>query len=168
MPVVAATRQEAEARLDEINGVIVRDHALAQLSEYLQLDARTFDLDSPLPASVGDETRSEANKSRFSLIVDLARRDRLTVRQLLQRVGGGRGHFLQAGTAKDIADTMQQWFEAGAADGFNVMCPVLPGDLQSFSDLVMPELVARGLRPATPSTGTLRQIYGAARPDRRA
>jgi N-acetyl-S-(2-succino)cysteine monooxygenase len=164
MPVVAATRREAEARLDDINGVIVRDHAMAQLSEYLQVDARNFELDSPLPASIGDESSSQANKSRFSLIVDLARRDHLTVRQLLQRVGGGRGHFLQAGTASEIADTMQQWFEAGAADGFNVMCPVLPGDLQSFSDLVVPELIGRGLRPETPAGGTLRQAYGIGRP----
>lgn len=164
MPVVAKTRGEAEARLDDINGVIVRDHAMAQLSEYLQLDASGFDLDSPLPASVGDESRSEGNKSRFSLIVEIARRDRLTVRQLLQRVGGGRGHFVQAGTASDIADTMQQWFDAGAADGFNVMCPVLPGDLQAFSDLVIPELISRGLRPEASTSGTLRETYGIARP----
>jgi FMN-dependent oxidoreductase (nitrilotriacetate monooxygenase family) len=160
MPVVAATRREAQARLDAINGAIVHDHAIAQLSEYLQLDARTFDLDAPLPAEIGNENTSEANQSRFALIIDLARREQLTVRQLLQRVGGGRGHFLQAGTPSDIADTMQQWFEAGAADGFNVMCPVLPGDLQSFSDLVMPELVSRGLRPSDKCPGTLRQVYG--------
>jgi FMN-dependent oxidoreductase (nitrilotriacetate monooxygenase family) len=160
MPVVAATRREAQARLDAINGAIVHHHAVAQLSEYLQLDARRFDFDAPLPPEIGNENTSEANQSRFALIIDLARREQLTLRQLLQRVGGGRGHFLQAGTPSDIADTMQQWFEAGAADGFNVMCPVLPGDLQSFSDLVMPELVSRGLRPEEKRPGTLRQVYG--------
>jgi N-acetyl-S-(2-succino)cysteine monooxygenase len=145
MPVVADTCAAAQTRLDAIDGVIVREHALAQLSEYLQTDARAFDLDQPLPASIGDEGHTQANKSRFSLIVSLARREGLTVRQLLQRVGGGRGHFLQAGTASEIADTMQEWFENGAADGFSVMCPVLPADLASFSAEVVPELRRRGL-----------------------
>lgn len=160
MPVVAETRAAAQARLDLIDGVIVREHALEQLSEYLQTDARDFDLDQPLPASVGDESRSQANKSRFALIVTLARREGLTVRQLLQRVGGGRGHFLQAGTAAEIADTMQEWFEKGAADGFSVMSPVLPADLETFSAAVVPELRQRGLLGSHAAGSTLRQHLG--------
>ncbi len=160
MPVVGDTRAAAQARLDAIDGVIVREHALEQLSEYLQADARAFDLDQPLPDGVGDESRSQANKSRFSLIVTLARREGLTVRQLLQRVGGGRGHFLQAGTAVEIADTMQEWFENGAADGFSVMCPVLPTDLRAFSESVVPELSRRGLLGNGRAGSTLRQRLG--------
>jgi N-acetyl-S-(2-succino)cysteine monooxygenase len=163
MPVVAATRSEAEARLAEIDSVIVRDHALDQLSEYLRVDAASLDLDQPLPAFLDSDARTEANKSRYALIVRLARRDNLTVRQLLTRVGGGRGHYLQAGTAGEIADTMQQWLEAGAADGFNVMPPVLPADLKSFSDLVMPELRRRGLiGDISTERLTLRQRLGLA------
>jgi len=160
MPVVGDTRAAAQARLDAIDGVIVREHALEQLSEYLQADARALDLDQPLPDGVGDESRSQANKSRFSLIVTLARREGLTVRQLLQRVGGGRGHFLQAGTAVEIADTMQEWFENGAADGFSVMCPVLPADLRAFSESVMPELRRRGLLGNGRAGSTLRERLG--------
>jgi FMN-dependent oxidoreductase (nitrilotriacetate monooxygenase family) len=159
MPVVAGTRAEAQARLDAIDGVIVREHALEQLSEYLQTDARAFNLDAELPEGVGGEERSQANKSRFALIVTLARREGLTVRQLLQRVGGGRGHFLQAGTAAEIADTMQEWFENGAADGFSVMSPVLPYDLESFGALVVPELRGRGLLGGGDGA-TLRQRLG--------
>jgi alkanesulfonate monooxygenase SsuD/methylene tetrahydromethanopterin reductase-like flavin-dependent oxidoreductase (luciferase family) len=163
MAVVAETREEAEDRLAQIDRVIVRDHALAQLSEYLHIDATSLDLDAPLPAHVGTDARSETNKSRFGLIVKLARREHLTVRQLLTRVGGGRGHFVQAGTASEIADTMQQWFDAGATDGFNVMAPVLPADLKSFSALVMPELRRRGLIGDIPTDRlTLRQRLGLA------
>lgn len=164
MPVVAATRAAAEDRLAAIDGGIVHEHALAQLSEYLQRDAGSFALDAPLPEAIGDEAATEANKSRFTLLVRLARRDGLTVRQLLRRVGGGRGHYLQAGTAADIADTMQEWFEAGAADGFNVMSPVLPGDLRAFAALVLPELRRRGLLAAAPTGATLREHYGLPRP----
>lgn len=155
MPVVAETREAAQARLDEINGQVVHQHALALLSEYLQTDVSQFDLDAPLPADVGDEGRTQANKSRFTLIVQLARRENLTLRQLLQRVGGGRGHFLLAGTAEDIADTMEEWFRSGAADGFSVMCPVLPADLRSFANLVVPVLRARALIPSEPTSGNL-------------
>lgn len=162
MPVVAESRRAAEQRLEYIDGFIVRDHALAQLSEYLRIDASALDLDRPLPPSLGGDERTETNKSRYALIVGLARRENLTVRQLLTRVGGGRGHLLQAGTAAEIADTMQAWFEAGAADGFNIMPPVLPADLASFSNLVMPELRNRGLIGPVKPGATLRERYGIA------
>ena len=55
---------------------------------------------------------------------------------------------------------MQEWCENGAADGFNVMCPVLPGDLQSFADLVLPELDHRDLRSAAGPHSNLRRRYG--------
>jgi FMN-dependent oxidoreductase (nitrilotriacetate monooxygenase family) len=176
MPVVAESRAAAEARLEAIDGGIVPAHAVALLSEYLQRDVSTLDLDRPLPPEIGDVAVTERNKSRFALLVGLARRDGFTLRQLLRRVGGGRGHYLQAGTAADIADTLQDWLESGAADGFNVMCPALPGDLDSFARLVIPELRRRGLRPADPAADpavasagdpagrTLRQRYGLPHP----
>lgn len=160
MPVVAESRQQAEARMGAVDALIVHDHALAQLSEYLRLDGSTLDLDQPLPTDISADRPSELNQSRLALIVKIAREERLTVRQLLKRVGGGRGHFVQAGTAVDIADTMQDWFEAGAADGFNVMCPVLPADLASFGQLVIPELESRGLFERQKEAATLREALG--------
>lgn len=157
MPVVGATPKDAQARLDAINGQLVHHHAVALLSEFLQTDIEQFDLDAPLPAEIGDETRSEANKSRFALLMRIARRENLTVRQLLQRVGGGRGHYLQAGTPEEIADTMEAWFRAGAADGFSVMSPVLPADLRVFAQTVVPVLRARGLIAEVPASGPLRE-----------
>ena len=164
MPVVAPTRAEAQARLDRIDDGIVHSHALAQLSEYLQVDAGRFELDAPLPPDIDERVPSQANQSRLTLILDLARRDHLTIRQLLRRIGGGRGHSLAAGTAADIADVMQHWFEEDAADGFNVMSPVLPADLASFAALVVPELRRRGLLPDAPLGQTLRDHYGLPRP----
>ncbi|WP_292720986.1 hypothetical protein [Mesorhizobium sp.] len=73
------------------------------------------------------------------------------------RLAAGRGHLLAVGNARDIADTMQQWFEGGAADGFNVMAPVMPADLQSFVDEVMPLLERSDVFGAG---RTLRQRYG--------
>jgi alkanesulfonate monooxygenase SsuD/methylene tetrahydromethanopterin reductase-like flavin-dependent oxidoreductase (luciferase family) len=75
------------------------------------------------------------------------------------RLASGRGHFLIVGTGADIASNMQLWFENRAADGFNVMAPVMPADLQSFVDLVIPALVDRALF-AVDNQPTLRQRLG--------
>jgi hypothetical protein len=44
-----------------------------------------------------------------------------------RRIAGGRGHYSLVGTPTQIADHLQAWFEQGAADGFNVLVPHLPG-----------------------------------------
>ncbi|RYE61545.1 MAG: hypothetical protein EOO82_01635 [Oxalobacteraceae bacterium] len=92
-------------------------------------------------------------------LLGIARRDRLSLRQLLMRLASGRGHLLAVGTGLDVASIMQEWFESGAADGFNLVCPVMPGDLQTFNNLVMPELEKKGLRDAV-SSGMLRARFG--------
>ncbi len=69
----------------------------------------------------------------------------LTVRQLLRALGGGVGHRIVVGTPEAIADDIEAWFRAGAADGFNLMPDVLPEGLETFVDAVVPILQRRGL-----------------------
>jgi len=159
VPIAAPTRAAAEARLAEMNGFAVIEHVRGKLEEFLGADLSAADLDAPLPDNLATHGGNQASQSRVSVLVGIARRDKLTLRQLLMRLASGRGHLLAIGTGADIADIMQEWFENGAADGFNIMSPVMPADLQSFSDLVLPELMARGLfAPAKP--GNLREKYG--------
>ena len=96
--------------------------------------------------------------------MNLARRERLTLRQLIERLGGGRGHRTFAGTAVQVADTIEEWFAAGAADGFNVMPAVLPSGLERFVAEVVPILQERGLLRTDYSETTLRGHYGLERP----
>nr|MBA3517566.1 LLM class flavin-dependent oxidoreductase [Hyphomicrobiales bacterium] len=159
VPVIAATRQAAEDRLREMNDFAVLEHVLAKLSEFLGADLSEVDLDSPLPPTIGDQGDNQASQSRVAVLVGIARRERLTVRRLLMRLASGRGHLLAVDTGKAVADLMQDWFENGAADGFNVMCPVMPADLQSFAELVLPELRRRGLIREGRSSATLRGRY---------
>ena len=58
-------------------------------------------------------------------------------------------------------DYSQSW---GAADGFNVMAPTLPYDLQDFVALVIPELQRRGLFRTAYTGRTLREHLGLPRP----
>ena len=90
----------------------------------------------------------------------MAVRENLTVRQILSRLGGGRGHFEVAGTPDQVADTIVEWFEGGAADGFNVMAPALPSGLETFIEHVLPILRARGLFREEYEGTTLREHYG--------
>ncbi|MCL2514916.1 MAG: LLM class flavin-dependent oxidoreductase, partial [Microbacteriaceae bacterium] len=90
-----------------------------------------------------------------------------TVRQLLHRLAGARGHRVVAGTPEQIADTIEEWFTAGAADGFNVMPPYLPGGFEVFAEQVVPILRSRGLFREEYAGTTLRDHFGLARPESR-
>jgi FMN-dependent oxidoreductase (nitrilotriacetate monooxygenase family) len=160
-PILGRTEAEAREREAELNALITPDYGLRQLSKMLDHDVTGYPLDGPLP-DVGSFT--EGGQSRFELVVGLARREDLTIRQLLERLAGGRGHRVFAGTPVEVADELESWFTGGAADGFNVMPPTLPGGLDDFVDLVVPELQRRGLFRTEYTGTTLREHYGLARP----
>jgi len=117
----------------------------------------------PLVGSTEAEARALEDELE-GLIVDLARRDNLTVRQLIGRLGGGRGHRTFAGTPEQVADTIEEWSSAAAADGFNVMPAALPSGLETFVEHVIPILRKRGLFRTEYAGQTLRDHYGIPRP----
>jgi FMN-dependent oxidoreductase (nitrilotriacetate monooxygenase family) len=163
VPIIGSTQADADRLAGEFEDLIVTDYAIAQLSQFLTVDLSGYPLDGPLPTLPGEHT-IEAHQSRFKLIVDLARRGNLTIRQILLRLGGGRGHRVVAGTPEHIADELELWFRSGAADGFNVMPPYLPGGLADFVDHVVPELQRRGLFRTEYTAQTLRGHYGLPEP----
>jgi FMN-dependent oxidoreductase (nitrilotriacetate monooxygenase family) len=165
VPVIGSTEAEAQALCDELEELIIPEYGLAQLSQVLEVPAAILDLDRPLPADVFGRPQVEGAQSRFDLITGLARRENLTVRQLISRLGGGRGHRTFTGTPEQVADTIVDWFERGAADGFNVMPAALPAGLQVFAEQVIPILRGRGLFRARYTGRTLREHYGLPRPD---
>ena len=124
-------------------------------------DLKKWKLDEP-PPYIPEPPKGR--NSRAHVVLELARRDKLTVRQLYEYLAGARGHWVVVGTPQSIADQMQQWFENGAADGFNVMPPVLPESLNDFVDLVIPELQRRGLFRTRYEGNTLRENLGLERP----
>ncbi|MFI7439322.1 LLM class flavin-dependent oxidoreductase [Nonomuraea indica] len=160
-PIIGSTEREARDLAQELEELIIPAYGLTQLATLIGVELGEDALDRPLP-DVPVET--EGAQSRRKLVIDLARRDNLTVRQLLGRLAGGRGHRVVAGTPERIADEIQEWFTGGAADGFNVMPPLLPAGLDDFVDHVVPELQIRGLFRTEYEGRTLRENYGLARP----
>lgn len=164
VPVIGATEAEA-LRLDaELDELIRPEYAVAQLARTLRVDPADLALDRELPADLPSEDEIEGAKSRYTLIVELARRESLTVRQLIGRLGGGRGHRTFAGTPEQVADAIVEWFDGGAADGFNIMPAVLPSGLEAFVEHVVPILQRRGLFREDYEGRTLREHYGLDRP----
>ena len=165
-PVLGETEAEARALDRELTELQVVEYGLAQLSNMLGgVDLSPYPLDGPLPEEIlPTEAEVNGNKSRFTLVSELARRDRLTIRQIIARLGGGRGHQVVVGTAEQVADFIEHWFREGAADGFNIMPPVLPVGLDLFVDRVVPLLRARGLFRTEYTGKTLREHYGLPRP----
>jgi FMN-dependent oxidoreductase (nitrilotriacetate monooxygenase family) len=159
VPYIADTEKRARELEQEFTDLISPDHALIQLSRLLGVDLLQHALDSPLPP-LPKLVGFEGNKSRYTLIKELAEHERLTVRQLIGRLGGGRGHRSFAGTPEQVADQLQSWFDGGAADGFNIMPPYLPGGLEDFVDQVVPILRKRGLFRVEYTADTLRGHYG--------
>jgi FMN-dependent oxidoreductase (nitrilotriacetate monooxygenase family) len=166
VPVIGSTEAEARALDEELENLIIPQYGLTQLARFLEVPVESLDLDRRLPAEVLERPAEvEGAQSRYRLIVDMAQRDSLTVRQLVARMGGGRGHRTFAGTPEQVADTIQEWFELGAADGFNVMPAALPSGLEAFVDHVIPIFRQRGLFRTEYTGATLREHYGIPRPD---
>lgn len=165
VPVLGSTEAEAEAKAAELESYIVHEFAHGQLADLLKVPIADLPLDEQLPSDLLPEDAIEGAKSRYTLIVDLARREKLTVRRLIGRLGGGRGHRTFTGTPDQVADALESWFVSGAADGFNIMPPVLPSGLDLFVDHVVPILQARGLFRTEYTADTLRGHYGLPRPE---
>jgi FMN-dependent oxidoreductase (nitrilotriacetate monooxygenase family) len=156
MPVVGRTEAEAQATFAELNAYVDTAQAFTVLSERLGMDMAGYPMEGPVPTP----PETEHLKSRSALLMEMARRDRLTLRELYHRVAAARGHLLLVGTPVQIADVIERWFKAGAADGFNVMPPFFPGQFDAFADQVVPILQERGVFRSDYSGTTLRDHLG--------
>ncbi|OMC33085.1 monooxygenase [Mycobacterium sp. GA-1841] len=159
VPFIGPTEDAALELEQQFTDLISPEYSLRQLSQMLGVDLTAHALDAPLPALPPIE-QIQGNKSRYQLVKDLAAGESLTVRQLIAKLGGGRGHRTFAGTAEQVADDLELWFTEGAADGFNIMPPYLPGGLEDFVEQIVPILQRRGLFRTDYTATTLRGHYG--------
>lgn len=162
-PVIGRTEEEAEENKVLLAELIPEEAGISLLSGMISVDLSGYPIDGPLP-DLPELDQVNGGKSRFKLLKDLADREGLTIRKLYQRIAGARGHREIKGTPEQIADQMQEWFENGAADGFNIMPPYLPGGLDDFVDQVIPVLQQRGLFRTEYTGSTLRENLGLKRP----
>jgi FMN-dependent oxidoreductase (nitrilotriacetate monooxygenase family) len=162
-PFLGSTEEEARRVEEELLELIQTEFALKQLSSFLDYEVTEENLDEKLPPIPGED-EIEGHKSRSTLLVQLARAEDLTVRQLLGKIASGRGHRTFVGTPEQLADDLERWWRGGAADGFNFMPPSIPTQMEVFVDHVIPILQQRGLFRKEYEGTTLREHYGLPRP----
>jgi FMN-dependent oxidoreductase (nitrilotriacetate monooxygenase family) len=161
-PMIGSTEQEAKRMARELNELADPEVGRKRLSgRFGGHDFSHLPLDKPLsPEDFPDPGSVQAARSRTEVIINIVRRDKPTLRELLAYMAGARGHFTMAGTPEQVADLIEDWFTDGAADGFNVMPPLLPNMLEVFSAEVIPLLQKRGLFRTEYAGTTLREHYG--------
>lgn len=166
-PAIGGTEAEAQRIARELNDLSDPEVGRKRLSgRFGGHDFSHLPLDKPLsPEDFPDPDSVQAARSRTAVIVGLVRREKPTLRQLVSYLAGARGHYVTAGTPEQIANLIEDWFRDSAADGFNLMPPVLPAMLDVFVSEVVPLLQRRGLLRTEYADGTLRGHFGLARPN---
>jgi FMN-dependent oxidoreductase (nitrilotriacetate monooxygenase family) len=157
LPVIGKTEREAKEKYEYLQSFLDETRAITVLSERFQYDLSGYSLDDQLPDI---PESSNGRKSRPQLLLSLARREKLTLRQLYKEVAGARGHRIVVGTPLQIADHIEKWFVGYGADGFNIMPPYVTGGLEDFTEGVIPELQSRGLFRTEYEGKTLRENLG--------
>ncbi|MBD8808244.1 LLM class flavin-dependent oxidoreductase [Pseudomonas syringae] len=160
--VVAESEVLAREKFESFQDLVEPEVGVALLGRMLgNFDLSGYPLDGPLPEL---PLTDSGQRSRQKLLTELAEREHLNLTQLGRRIAGGRGHYSLIGTPEQVADELQRWFEQGAADGFNVLVPHLPGGLEDVARLLVPELQRRGLFRTEYEGTTLRENLGLQRP----
>ncbi|WP_439885097.1 LLM class flavin-dependent oxidoreductase [Pseudomonas syringae] len=160
--VVAETEALAREKFESFQDLVEPEVGVALLGRMLgNFDLSGYPLDGPLPEL---PLTDSGQRSRQKLLTELAEQEHLNLAQLGRRIAGGRGHYSLIGTPEQVADELQRWFEQGAADGFNVLVPHLPGGLEDVARLLVPELQRRGLFRTEYEGTTLRENLGLQRP----
>ncbi len=159
MPVIGRTEDEARDKLSLLQSWLTPTNAATLVTSRIGYDVSGYPLDGPVPAPPPD-----GHSRTFSRVLfETARRENMTLRDLYNLTAAARGHWVVCGTPMRIADTLEEWFVGGAADGFNILPPYFPGAFADFVDLVVPELQRRGLFRREYEGTTLRDHFGLAR-----
>lgn len=160
MPVVGRTDAEAREILNRLQSYVDSSNGLQMLSNRLGQDMTRYDLDGPIP----DLPQTDTSHAFARTLLAKAKRENMTLRDLYNLTSASRGHWVLAGSPTTIADTLQDWFETEAGDGFNIMPPYFHKGFEDFVDLVVPELQRRGLFRREYAGPTLRDHFGLPRP----
>ncbi len=164
MPIIGETESEAKEQLARLQGWLTSTNALTLVSQRIGHDIAGYPLDAPVP----DFPQTSRGQAFSRALLDMARRERMTLRDLYNITAAARGHWVLCGTAQRIADVFEEWFTSGMADGFVIMPAYFPGAFDAFVDRVVPELQRRGLFRREYSGTMLRDHLGLARPARAA
>jgi FMN-dependent oxidoreductase (nitrilotriacetate monooxygenase family) len=156
---LGATKTEAAKLQDALQREIDPKLQLIHFAHRLGVKPDLLDLDQQVPEHILERAISlSPSRGHIDSLVDILRRDRLSVGEFLARQPVTGPHRVLVGTPQDVADSLEEWFVAHAADGFNVG-NMAPDDLTLFVEEVIPILQKRGLYRTQYAGATLRDHY---------
>jgi FMN-dependent oxidoreductase (nitrilotriacetate monooxygenase family) len=156
MCIVGNSDAEAREQLAKLQSWISPTNALTLVASRIGYDVSGHDLDALVPPP----PVSEGGRTFHRVLYEMARREKMTLRDLYNLTAAARGHWVICGTPTGIADTLEEWFTTGAADGYNILPAHFPGAFADFVDSVVPELQRRGLFRRDYEGTTLRDHFG--------
>jgi FMN-dependent oxidoreductase (nitrilotriacetate monooxygenase family) len=165
LPIVASSADEAYEKQAFLESLLLDKVGIDLLSSWAGIDLSAYPADGPLPA-LPDEATFNGGRTSLNRVKDWASQN-LSIRQIARKLANTGSVPTVAGTAKEIADRLEEWFVSGAVDGYNLMFPLLPEDWINFAEKVVPELQRRGLFRREYEEGTLRDRLGLQRPANR-
>ena len=159
-PIIGRTEQEANEKRDRLMEHV---HPSAGLSAAADIfgDLSGYPLDGPPPELDVETNLGQSNRKAW---IERAKRDNMTVGQILKAFSANFVHKAVVGTPESIVDVMEEWFTKAGCDGFAVQAGYMPGGIFDFVDLVVPELQRRGLFHTEYEGTTLRESLGLTRP----
>ncbi|ALM81649.1 LLM class flavin-dependent oxidoreductase [Bordetella sp. N] len=160
MPIIGRTPDEARQKFAALQAQTDVAAGIRQLSGRWGYDLSSYDLDGPVPEP-GPKVHGI---SRVRMLLNKARAENYTLRDLATLAIASYGHRIIVGSPGEVADDLERWFRAGAADGFNLIPAGMPDGLFDFVDLVVPELQRRGLYRTGYDSKTLRGHLGLPKP----
>ena len=164
-PVVASSRDEAKEKEEFLQTLVPERIGVDLVSSWCGIDVSGFPIDGPLPPLPAIETY-DGQRSNLERMKAFAEQG-LSIREIAYRLINAGAVPSVIGTPADVADQLEAWFTAGAADGFNLMFPLLPEDWLQFCMQVVPELQRRGLAQTEYRGDTLRERLGLKKPPNR-
>jgi N-acetyl-S-(2-succino)cysteine monooxygenase len=156
MCIVGKSEAAAREQLAKLQSWITPSNALTLVASRIGYDVSGHDLDAPVPPP----PESEGGRTFHRVLYEMARREKMTLRDLYNLTAAARGHWVICGTPTGIADTLEEWFTTGAADGYNILPAHFPGAFADFVDHIVPELQRRGLFRRDYEGKTLRDHLG--------
>jgi len=157
MPMIDETNEKAKEQLDQLQSWLTPTNALSLVSQRIGYDISGYPLDGPIPDF---PEPTERGRAFSNTLLEMARREKMTLRDLYNVTAAARGHWVIYGTPQRIADIFEEWFTAELADGFIIMPAYFPGAFEDFVELVVPELQRRDLFRKNYSGSTLRDHLG--------
>ena len=155
----ARTREEARRKSDELQRLVPASFAIKALSALLGEDFSAYPADGPIPPLKPNAMYVDPEQTARK-----AREEGMNLTQFAAHMTTSKSHNIIVGTPADVCDELEHWFESEACDGFNLLPPTMPGGLDDFVDLIVPELQRRGLFHRAYAGGSLREKLGLERP----